>query len=162
MPFTHWGRDKMAAIFQTTFLNAFSWMNENIWISIEISVKFVPKGPINNIQALVQIMAWCRPGDKLLSETMLASLLMHICITRPQWIKSQYFMAVKISYFMPILLCQTSNLSHTKSPNLNMSCLVLQLSLPNPLKPGVKSRMKMKLEQHWLMMLQLHLSDQPF
>ena len=23
---THWGRDKMAAIFQTTFSNAFSWM----------------------------------------------------------------------------------------------------------------------------------------
>ena len=23
---THWGRDKMAAIFQTTFLDAFSWM----------------------------------------------------------------------------------------------------------------------------------------
>ena len=25
-PLTHWGRDKMAAIFQTTFLHAFSWM----------------------------------------------------------------------------------------------------------------------------------------
>ena len=25
-PLTHWGRDKMAAIFQTTFWNAFSWM----------------------------------------------------------------------------------------------------------------------------------------
>ena len=25
-------------------------------------------GPINNIPALVQIMAWCRPGDKPLSE----------------------------------------------------------------------------------------------
>ena len=38
------------------------FMNENAWISIEISLKFVPKGPINNITALVQIMAWCRPG----------------------------------------------------------------------------------------------------
>ena len=26
MVLTHWGRDKMAAIFQTTFPNAFSWM----------------------------------------------------------------------------------------------------------------------------------------
>ena len=26
MHLTHWGRDKMAAIFQTTFSNAFSWM----------------------------------------------------------------------------------------------------------------------------------------
>ena len=33
--------------------------------------------------------------------------------------------------------------SHTQSPNINVSCLVLQLSLINPLKPGVKLRMKM-------------------
>ena len=60
----------MDAISQTTFSNAFSW-NENIWISIKISPKFVPKGPINNIPALVQIMAWRRPGDKPLSEPMM-------------------------------------------------------------------------------------------
>ena len=36
-----------------------------------------------------------------------------------------------------------SNISRTKSQNLNDSCLVLQLSLTNPLKPGVKWRMKM-------------------
>ena len=39
--------------------------------------------------------------------------------------------------------CQTSHTNRTKSQNLNVSRLVLQLSLPNPLKPGVKSRMKM-------------------
>ena len=61
------------------------FLNENIWISIKISLKFVPKGPINNILALVQIMACRRPGDKPLSELMLVSLLMHICVTRPQW-----------------------------------------------------------------------------
>ena len=38
--------------------------------------------------------------------------------------------------------CKISNISHTKSQNLNDSCLVLQLCVPNPLKPGVKSRMK--------------------
>ena len=36
-----------------------------------------------------------------------------------------------------------SNIGHTKSLNLNVSHLVLQLSFPNPMKPGVKSRMKM-------------------
>ena len=41
------------------------------------------------------------------------------------------------------MYCQTSNIRHTKSPNLNVSCLILQMSLPNPLKAGVKSRMKM-------------------
>ena len=35
---------------------------ENIWISIKISLKFVPMCLINNIPALVQIMAWCGPA----------------------------------------------------------------------------------------------------
>ena len=60
---------------------------ENVWISIQISLKFIPKGPINNIPALVQIMAWRRPGDKPLSEPMMDSLSTHICVTRPQWVK---------------------------------------------------------------------------
>ena len=63
------------------------FQNENVWISIKISLKFVPKAPINNIPSLVQIMAWCRPGDKPLSEPMMVSLLTHICVTRPQWVK---------------------------------------------------------------------------
>ena len=29
------------------------FLNENVWISIKISLKFVPKGPIDNILALV-------------------------------------------------------------------------------------------------------------
>ena len=36
-----------------------------------ISLKCVPKVRINNIPALVQIMAWRRPGDKPLSEPMM-------------------------------------------------------------------------------------------
>ena len=44
-------------------------------------------GPINNIPALVQIMAWCHPGAKPLSEPMMVSLLTHICVTRPQLVK---------------------------------------------------------------------------
>ena len=47
----------MDNISQTTFSNAFSSM-KMFEISIKISLKFVPKGPINNITALVQIMAW--------------------------------------------------------------------------------------------------------
>ena len=61
------------------------FLNENAWISLKISLKFVPKGPVNNIPALVQIMAWRRPGDKPLSEPMMVSLLTHIYVTRPQW-----------------------------------------------------------------------------
>ena len=63
------------------------FLNENIWILINISLKFVPEGQINNIPSLVQIMAWRPPGDKPLSEPMMVSLLMHICVTQSQWVK---------------------------------------------------------------------------
>ena len=66
---THQGRDKMAAIFQTTFSNAFSWMEMHEFD--EDFTEAVPNGPINNISALVQIMAWHRPGDKPQSEPMI-------------------------------------------------------------------------------------------
>ena len=62
------------------------FLNENIRISTKNSLKFVPKVLINNIPALVLIMAWRRPGDKPLSEPMLVRSLMHICVTRPQWV----------------------------------------------------------------------------
>ena len=67
------------------------FLNENVRISIKISLKFVSNGPINNNPALVQIMAWRRPGDKPLSEPMMATLLTHICVTRPQWVKFNDF-----------------------------------------------------------------------
>ena len=47
------------------------FMNENPCILIQISLKFVPKGPIDNIPALVQVMAWRRTGGKPLPEAML-------------------------------------------------------------------------------------------
>ena len=68
--------------------NIFKWifLNENAWIWINISLKFVPRGPINNIPTLVQVMAWRRPGDKPLSEPMMVRLPTHICVTQPQWV----------------------------------------------------------------------------
>ena len=46
-------------------------MNEKFYILIKISLKFVPKGRVDNNPALVKIMTWCRIGDKPLSEPML-------------------------------------------------------------------------------------------
>ena len=63
------------------------FLNENIRISLEISLKFAPRRLMNNIPALVQIMGWCRSGDKPLSEPMVVSLLTHIWVTRPQRVK---------------------------------------------------------------------------
>ena len=76
------------------------------WIClIQISLKFVPKVPINNIPALVQIMAW--PGDKPPSEPIMVSLLTHIYVTRPQWVnpESYYQSHVFLSF---VWTCQDS------------------------------------------------------
>ena len=75
------GRHFADDIFKCIFLN------ENIWIWLTISLKFVPEVRINNIPALVEIMAWRRSGDKPLSATMMVSLLTHIWVTPPQWVK---------------------------------------------------------------------------
>ena len=50
--------------FQTHFLE------RKVWISIEMSMEFVPKGTNNNKRILVPIVAWCLTGDKPLSEPM--------------------------------------------------------------------------------------------
>ena len=60
----------MAAILADDILKRI-FLNENVSILIQISLKFVPKGLIDNKSALVQVMAWRRIGDKPLSEPMI-------------------------------------------------------------------------------------------
>ena len=70
-------------------------------------MKFVPKGPINNIPALVQIMTWRRSGGKPVSEPMLVSLPMHICVTRPQWFKTYGSKLGNIGVSCRFAICKT-------------------------------------------------------
>ena len=77
----HWGRAKMADIFQTTFLKALYWMK-----MYKFRLRF--HGSLFlGVPALVHIITWRRVGDKPLSEPMMICLLTHICFTRPQWVK---------------------------------------------------------------------------
>ena len=78
----HWSRDEIDTILQTAFSNAFSLMK-----IYQFQVKF-PKGPINSIPALVQIMAWCWPSHKPLSEPMMIILLIRIYFTLLQWVNN--------------------------------------------------------------------------
>ena len=48
--------------------------NANVCISMKIPLKFVPKGPINDIPVLVQIMAWRRSSDRPSSEPLMVKL----------------------------------------------------------------------------------------
>ena len=52
-------------IFKSIFLN------ENY----RISVKYVPRGPIDNKPVLIQVMAWCRTGNKQLLEPMMTQFI---------------------------------------------------------------------------------------
>ena len=55
------------------------FLNENDRIPIWISLKFIPRSPIDNKPALVQVTAWRRTGDKLLPELMLTQFT-DICV----------------------------------------------------------------------------------
>ena len=67
MQLTHLPLDKMAAsLADDTFI-----FNENDRILIQISLKFIPRGPVDIKPALVQVMAWRQTGDKPLPEPML-------------------------------------------------------------------------------------------
>ena len=92
------------------------FVNDDVYISIKISSKFVPKGLINNIPAMVQIMAWRRPGDKPLSGPMMVSLLTNICVTRPQWFNLYRLICLATSNE-----CFAIHLAFTFSANLNIN-----------------------------------------
>ena len=62
----------MSSIMQTTISN-YILFKEDLRIVIQISLKFVPNGPINTIDnksSVVQVMAWCLFRDKPLAKPM--------------------------------------------------------------------------------------------
>ena len=62
------GRHFADVLFKCVFLK------ENMCVVIEISLKFIPEGPIDNKSALVQVMAWHLLGAKALSEPILTHI----------------------------------------------------------------------------------------
>ena len=185
---THISLENLAGKLQTTFSNTF-YSIKNVWTSIKISQKFVPKGPIDNESTLVQVMAWRRQATSHYLSQCWTSSPTDICGTRGRWVNvtltnmsntsgesiirmlawqscpaPRVRMAAQLSITSVMsgdesmhrlnvtcdsykltqkMYCQTSYISGTKSRHLNVSRLVLQLSLPSPLKTDVRSRMKM-------------------
>ena len=52
------------------------FLTESVRIAMQISLKFVPKGPFGNMSALFQVIAWRRTGAKPLPEPILTKLTM--------------------------------------------------------------------------------------
>ena len=69
----HWGRDGMASIVQMTFSNSFPFC-----VLIQITVKYVLKGPINDELAMARLMAWHPPGDKPILDPILRDHFVHV------------------------------------------------------------------------------------
>ena len=67
---THIPLNKMAVILADDIFKCI-FLNENDKIPIWISLKLVPRSPIDDEPALVQVIAWRRTGDKPLPEPML-------------------------------------------------------------------------------------------
>ena len=109
----------------------FKWifLNENIWISIKISLKFVPNSAINNTPSLVHLMAWCRTGNKPLFEPMMASLPMHICVTWPQWVKSS---------------CPSDNIWHQIFVNIGSGNGLVQAIIWSNIDPDLSTNVRCK------------------
>ena len=91
-----------------------SIFSESVWISITISLKFIPKGPIDYTRSVPKYSNY---DDN----------------------KCTY----KCTRCVVEMYRQISNTRQTKFQNLNVYHLVLQLPLSYLLKPGVRSRSKM-------------------
>ena len=101
-------------------------------------------------------MAWRRPGHKPLYEPMMVKLLTHICVTRPQWVKTfnentiwlleynkvasftdncAYLFVVKYNYtirhvaLLPVPKRLHSRYTNTTGPVFTKSCDVLSANL---------------------------------
>ena len=90
---------------------------------VKIPLKFVLTCPINNIPAMVEIMAWCRSDNKPLSEPMVVSLLTHICVTRPWSLQWRYNGHDGVSNHQPhhCLLNRLFRLRSMKTPKLRVT-----------------------------------------
>ena len=108
------------------------FLNENVWIFIKMSLKLVPMGLIGNKWALVQVTAWCRPGDKPLSEPMMVSLLTHICVDG--W-KSPWCVESSTKTWAFLKNCDRfQNAKRPRHPRSLSACIVLRWQLESLLK----------------------------
>ena len=110
---THWGRDKMAANLQTTLSKAFSWMKV-----FEFRLKF-HWGLFLRVQLSI-FQLWFRQwlgADQAPPEPMVVSVLTHICVTRPQWVKGLANLAfTNFSSKTPLLKLKIIAAGHTQLP----------------------------------------------
>ena len=86
MCITHWSRDKVTVIWQTTCSNLIC-SSENCCILFRISLKFVPYGPGNNKnQNWIRLWLGVEQATSQYLSQRWSCWLTHICVTRPWWV----------------------------------------------------------------------------
>ena len=125
---THLPLDKMAAILADDIFNCI-FLNENDKILIKISLKYVPRSPIDNKPALVQVMAWRQIGDKPLSEPWcIHAALRGDELTGWGWnkmadiLQTAFVQGSRVNWcpFMCITGCKHIDITHTLSEKINL------------------------------------------
>ena len=124
-----------------------SHMSQGQWVkSIDLFQVYGSLRPLNTLtisvqQSKVSADSWTYAelsvvdGDRLWLDPSIACLGLN---TFPPNVQTDFIPATVLDNYRKI-----SNITRTKSTNMNVSRLVLLLYLPNPMKPDVKSRMKM-------------------
>ena len=115
------------------------FLNENVWILIKISLKFVPNGPINNIPALVQIMIWRRPDDKPLFERKIIPIVrLNLC--------EEASKHILIFYHFNTDVAEIVGISHRESQRYGLCKTTLHC---NAMSHWLGSYIKWSLVQPW-------------
>ena len=115
-------------------------------------LKYLKLGTDHGISIFFMGLKWLRNYKRWVRSTWHGPLARYVKVwvahDRGEWVKLYTSLgATCLLMYRSIMsiynYSKTSNIRCTKSPKLNDSRLVLQLSLPIPLKPAIKSRMKM-------------------
>ena len=98
------------------------FLNEKFCILIRISMKFVPKGPIDNKRALIQAVAWCRISVRNRHSPLIDCKIVILILIRAQLKKRckllcQLFDSSGPHIFKPCTKnCDTSRITWTVTP----------------------------------------------
>ena len=127
------------------------FLNENIWNSINFSLKFVTSVPVNIILALVQIMAWCRPGNRQLWKVGINALQGSTTLALPKSFIGHFILCRRVN---EIFICSRRNLE-VKLPNQGLYSLKLSGRLTGrsrvvskPRDPGSDFSVALKFGRH--------------
>ena len=142
---THWQSDILNLNFQSAISNViqpiFSFMIKMVLVSEVMLEGLVPYPFCKVIISYLKMTFQWLDAFNPCAWQHISRLWKHKQIRTYIW--NVRFYSVTVLYYDRITYYrQLSSIMRTQSPSINVSRLVLQLSLPNPLKPRVKLRMK--------------------